>query len=466
MPPKKPKAKNKEASEESGTGAARVPKAVQEAYASYRSKQDDASLETLMQLAFMVRATLWAAEGEAGEAKTAHILQLAVEAATHGVLRYKSAQLLNAALKLLVLTYCSPHEGSRRAAVLKLLQHGLHPDWELDVRGAELDAQVLPLAALEQEPGVVRGPGPWAPEDRDAAWWNVLPLEEWLPPEAECLGSERWPWEFRGGRGASFEEYVAARRADAGSQLRRLAHVDAACDLMNKLESLENSAAGGTAAAAIDGLSKHKREVDSLYRQPIRERLARSPEVLPPERALRLGRELKLRNDQQLDAVARQGPEQGETPAEKRFRQKAALRLQRKAEEAKAARIEAALVRAKVISSFLTLHLPPGAALPDLLALLEREARLPLAVLEAGLERLHEQGVLAEAEVRDLRWQLLYLAEEQPGEGPAVVFRMPPSYEQRRDSHFWSDPTQYSAALEMTALEVGREVVSGARERC
>lgn len=33
-----------------------------------------------------------------------------------------------------------------------------------------------------------------------------------------------------------------------------------------------------------------------MYRQPIRERLARSPEVLPPERALRLGRELKLRN--------------------------------------------------------------------------------------------------------------------------------------------------------------------------
>ncbi len=51
------------------------------------------------------------------------------------------------------------------------------------------------------------------------------------------------------------------------------------------------------------------------------------------------------------------------------------------------------------------------------------------------------------------------------GAGPAVVFRMPPSYEQRRDSHFWSDPMQYSAALEMTALEVGREVVSGARER-
>ncbi len=43
---------------------------------------------------FVLRATLWAAEGEAGEAKTAHILQLAVEAATHGVLRYKSAQLL------------------------------------------------------------------------------------------------------------------------------------------------------------------------------------------------------------------------------------------------------------------------------------------------------------------------------------------------------------------------------------
>lgn len=221
--------------------------------------------------------------------------------------------------------------------MLKLLQHGLHPHWELDVRGAELDAQVLPLAALEREPGVVRGPGPWAPEDRDAAWWNALPLEEWLPPEAECLGSERWagagaggcagsrqarrdvrgsphpaqsprhgarhvawpaqalrsqeshgrdrgaarpttlccfggcrwispgslpcirkssipllgrpcppprwPWEFRGGRGASFEEYVAARRADAGSQLRRLAHVDAACDLMNKLESLEVGAA-------------------------------------------------------------------------------------------------------------------------------------------------------------------------------------------------------------------------------
>lgn len=57
--------------------------------------------------------------------------------------------------------------------------------------------------------------------------------------------------------------------------------------------------------------------------------------------------------DQQLDAVARQGPEQGEAPAERRFRQKAALRLQRKAEEAKAAQTEAALVRAKVVR-------PPG----------------------------------------------------------------------------------------------------------
>ncbi len=83
--------------------------------------------------------------------------------------------------------------------MLKLLQHGLHPHWELDVRGAELDAQVLPLAALEREPGVVRGPGPWAPEDRDAAWWNALPLEEWLPPEAEWLGSERWAGAGAGG---------------------------------------------------------------------------------------------------------------------------------------------------------------------------------------------------------------------------------------------------------------------------
>lgn len=155
--------------QEGGAGAARAPKAVQDAYASYRSRQDDASLEALVQLvergdggsaacmalakarcyccrchcrplcawhvvgapvflgassglclpawqpfmlgmlpggcdatllppagrqASMLHAALRAGEGEAGEAEAARLLQQAVEAATHGVLRYKSAQLL------------------------------------------------------------------------------------------------------------------------------------------------------------------------------------------------------------------------------------------------------------------------------------------------------------------------------------------------------------------------------------
>ncbi|KAL4433789.1 hypothetical protein ABPG75_000230 [Micractinium tetrahymenae] len=474
MPPKKAKAKGKEAPEEGGSGTARAPKAVLDAYASYRSKQDDASLEALVQLveggvggsaacvalakASMLHAALLAGEGEAGEAEAARLLQQAVEAAVHGVLRYKSAQLLNAALKLLGLTYVSPHQDKRRAAVFKLLQHGCDSGAVSQARDAGLDQRVLPLAALAQVEGVPRGTAFLGLRSDKKPWWDALPLERWSPPEAEWLGSERWPWEFRAGKAQSFEVYLAERRAEARERLGKMAHADGMGRLLTTFTQLdEDSIAGGTASAAIEALSKQRRQLleqNELYRQPVRERLANAGELLPPERAARLRKELKLRNDDQLDAAAHRGArraEQGKEVAEQRIKQKAAQRQLLKAQEAEAARVEAALGRSKVISSYLALHLPPGACLPDLLALLEREGRLPLAALEAGLERLRARGALPEGEAAELRSQLVFAAEAYftaGGAEPLLAFRLPRYHGERYREHAWRDPLKYRATLE------------------
>lgn len=54
----------------------------------------DSPSQPVAQQASVLHATLRALEDEAGEAEAARLLQQAVESATHGVLRYKSAQLL------------------------------------------------------------------------------------------------------------------------------------------------------------------------------------------------------------------------------------------------------------------------------------------------------------------------------------------------------------------------------------
>lgn len=96
----------------------------------------------------------------------------------------------SAAVKLLGLTHCSPHQGHRRSAVFQLLQHGLDPLSTSLAQRSGLDARVLPLDALAREPGVPRDTGLYLLGD-EKTWWNRLPTGQWLAPEAEWLGSNR-----------------------------------------------------------------------------------------------------------------------------------------------------------------------------------------------------------------------------------------------------------------------------------
>lgn len=53
------------------------------------------------------------------------------------------------------------------------------------------------------------------------------------------LPRRRWPWEFRGGRGASFDVYLADCKAEASSGLVELGTADTLGSMVTQLSSLD-----------------------------------------------------------------------------------------------------------------------------------------------------------------------------------------------------------------------------------
>ncbi|KAL4458433.1 hypothetical protein ABPG75_013298 [Micractinium tetrahymenae] len=298
MPPRKAN----QAGEEAAAAAGGAPSAVLDAYAAYRSKQDDASLEALLRLV------------ESGVAGPAACLALCKASTLHAALRAgeqqdNATEAEAAAVQLLSVTHCSPLAQARRRAAFKLLLHACERRALLDAQSAPLDPRVLPLARIAAAQRVQQGPGHVSLQERRQDWWDALRLDQWLMPEAEWVGSDRWPWELLGGASENFAAFVAGCKAAAG-ELRGMATDDTSTSragaMVEAVISLQQSSMGIYFSGATGFLEAQQQvlEAHPLYKQPLRERLARAHQLLPPDWLERLREHLKRQNEGNGEAPA------------------------------------------------------------------------------------------------------------------------------------------------------------------
>ncbi|PSC67694.1 Inactive ubiquitin carboxyl-terminal hydrolase 54 isoform A [Micractinium conductrix] len=463
MPPRK-KGPTKEA-EASGAAAAR--KAVYEAYNAYRNKPSNEWLEALVALladgrhgpaacmAVCKACMLDAAElagSRAEEAQVVAQLTRASEAAVHGVLRYKSAQLLYAARLLLHCTHCSPHRRDQRQAIFRLLEHGPSmPQYGLDGRGTdEIDRRLLPVEALRANPSAARKPGFEALDSREH-WWQRLRPDEWLPAEQEAVGTDKWPWECKKAGGQQeWWLYVGQVAADADLDIPALSRSDMLSGITAQVVSLK-AQPGGREHAELDklrqGLAQHRPSESPA------ERLAHSEALPAPRRAqLRqhLGLRAELERELERDREAVRGkPASRADEQRERRREQVALNEQAKQEEAAQQRLQAAVQHAFTVRSYLRLRLGEAASVEVLAELLQREARLSLAVVHQELERLGAEKAVPEQELTILRAQLdiaLREAERRGTAGASLLFLLPAAT-QGDPPHAYTTSEEYHSAL-------------------
>lgn len=306
-----------------------APKLVTDAYAAYRRAQDEPSLEALIDLvqagtgrsagclalckASLLHAALVAGEtAEGRDDEVARFMQQATEAAIHGALRYKSLQLLDAAARLLYCTYTSPHRSKQRTAAYRLLIDGLDEGIPYGEHGAQCvcDQRVLPVAALEADPAVPRRQFLRLDEQH---WWDELGMEQWVHPSQEWVGTDRWPWEFKGGaRESDLMPYFLEVMQHA-SDMRNLQMKDSLGGINDMLQEHSNKGVAGSIKERklLREMEATRKKFDEQrVQESLAERMANNS-LLPPDRALRLRDKLKLRTDVEHELTRTQQPSEG-----------------------------------------------------------------------------------------------------------------------------------------------------------